>query len=661
MKYTARLAFLLALPCLAENPSGISWPEHQALPVFAQAHRLEVLDVERAPGELRLLAASLQGIVNRREPRIYLFEHSEEGRETWLKDLNLPYEVHADPLEIVLRFKSELKGLIVYDPDFADSVNVATTLAGQKDALVASPGLAAKLSAPPYDLQILDDLRGKFKNRLEAYTWQYEHLWKNANQRLIVGLSPGRAGRTPDRLPPSFQVVAEETRERRARNRRTHELDLSAHLGREAVFLRFDDASPRDAWGPSVARVAIKAGETTLVEFTPGTEAEAPFLHDPQRSQVRAGVRFADNDRTFTYRFAVPEGTGKLTAHIEMWNQFRVSAGNSEPRMPWSPYGHLRDYAVANRAAVFWLDANAPAERALFEKILADAGRGSPYLGWFGNDIEGEFGAVELASKHGVYVVPADWFNNLTVFSGTRLAAEPPKAPQRPALENKIYVTLTFGEGDNLQYNQHRMRLLWDDPARGKVPVNWTSTALLLDAAPAILDYYRRTATANDLLISGPSGVGYFYAEPWPKDHFREFLRRTRPYVEKSGMTIPYVLNRVNHHDVPLDPAKAAAYRDEQQAPGILLGWGEKFGLNLIDGIPVSEIRGIGSVEEGLRVLNAARRGWDGKSPHFVSVGLFAWRIRPSDVVRLSEALGSEFQIVRADHYFSLIREAKGL
>ena len=47
---------------------------------------------------------------------------------------------------------------------------------------------------------------------------------------------------------------------------------------------------------------------------------------------------------------------------------------------------------------------------------------------------------------------------------------------------------------------------------------------LLIDAAPAILNYYHATATENDLLIAGPSGVGYFYGNVWPSDSFAEFL-----------------------------------------------------------------------------------------------------------------------------------------
>ncbi len=654
MKIHACVLSLFALPCLAQ----ISWPDGQALPVFAEAKRLDVIDLERAPGELRLLSASLQGIVNREEPRICLFEPAEEGKETWLKELELPYEVHADPLAVVLRFKDALKGLVIYDPELPDSVNVATTLAGQKDALVASPDLAARLTAAPFELPVLDDLRGRFKSRIEACTWQYENLWKSANRRLLVGLSPGRTGRTRDGLPPGFSVVLEDaTGERRGRNRAVREIDLTKHLGRDAVFLRFEDARRRDGWGAAVHRVTVKAGEQVIADFVPGTDGETPFLHDAQRSQLKDGFRYADNDRHFTYRFAPPAGAAALTATVDVVNQYRVSAGNVEPHMPWSPYGHLRDYAVATRAMVVWLDVNAPAERALLEKILADMGPGSPYLGWFGNDIEGEFGGVELCSRHGVYVVPADWFNNLTVFSGTRLKSEIAKAPAPPALENRIYVTMTFGEGDNLQYNQHRMRVLWDDPARGKIPLNWTSSPLLLDAAPAILDYYRRTATANDLLCSGPSAVGYFYVEPWPPDHFADFMKFTRPYVDRSGMTVPYVLNRVNHRDIPLGRDKAAVYREQHQPPGILLGWGEQFGVQFIDGLPVSEVRGISTVAEGRRVLEDARRDWDGASPRFLSLGLFAWRLRPSDIAPFVESLGPEFHVLRADHYFALLRQ----
>ena len=106
----------------------------------------------------------------------------------------------------------------------------------------------------------------------------------------------------------------------------------------------------------------------------------------------------------------------------------------------------------------------------MFEEILSQVKPGTPYLGWFPDDVAGEFSGVELTSRYGVYVLAADWFNNLTVFSGAQAdrvaAGDRPRV--KPGLEKKIYVTLIYSEGDNLQYNQHRMRVLWDDPESGE-------------------------------------------------------------------------------------------------------------------------------------------------------------------------------------------------
>lgn len=654
----------------AKPPSGsISWPAQQQLPRFAKVKQLEVADIYDAPGDVKLLFATLQGLVNRSEPRIYLLENKEEGKFAWLNELDVPYKVRDSEWSILDKFKQDVKGIIVYDPQLPDSINVATTLAGIKSAVVASPELAEKLTAPPYAFPVLDDLRGRFKDRLDAYAWQYEQLWSRTTRRMLVGLSPDTSVRLPESgIPSSFKTVAEETaQERDAANRKVYELDLSPFLGQESVYLRFDDAFPQDGWGPAVHEVAVQADGQEIARFVAGTPQEQPYLYDAQQSQASEGSgghRFADNGRYFVYRFTPPAGAKKLTAAVEMWNQFKVSAGSAQP--PTSeqkePYGYLRDYAVANKAMVFWLDPNLPRERELFERILADTAPGTPYLGWFSNDTAGEFSGVEIASRHSVYVLAADWFSNLTVFSGERPIGAPLKPAKAPKLQNKIYVSYTFSEGDNFQYNQHRMRVLWDDPARGQVPINWTSSPLLLDGAPAMLQYYLKTATPNDQLVSGPSGAGYFYPEAWPDSTFASFLKRTYPYLKKTGMTIPYVLNRIDSDNVPLSAAKASAYADEYDAPGLFLSWEDRFGVEIAQNkLPISTIQGIGTVDDGKRVLAAAKAGWDGKSPLFVSLGLLAWSLTPTDVAALNGSLGPEFEAVLADPYFSLVREANGL
>ena len=94
------------------------------------------------------------------------------------------------------------------------------------------------------------------------------------------------------------------------------------------------------------------------------------------------------------------------------------------------------------------------------------------------------------------------------------------------------------------------------------------------------MNYYLNTATENDLLIAGPSGAGYFYPSPWPDASFREFCENREVY-EKTGMTIPYVLNRIDGENVPLSPFKAKAYEEEYNVPGLFISYEDKYGLKL--------------------------------------------------------------------------------
>jgi len=648
-----------------EQESLINWPADQQLPTFTEPEHLDVADIIDASSDIQLMFATLQGIVNRAQPRIYLIETEEEGKYTWLNDLNIPYEEHDDYMEILKKYQNEITGMIVYDPDVIDSVNIATTMAGIEDAIVVSPDLADQLQAAPYQLEVIEDLQGKFTDKIDAYTWQYENLWDQTTDRMVVGLNPGTSIGVPSDLPDSFDIIAKDTtQETGANNRDIYDIDLSDYVGEDEIYLRFDDAFPQDGWGPAVHEITMDADGEEIAQFIAGTPEEKTYLYDRQHSQVsstQGGHRFADNDHYFVYRFTPPEDTEELVVSVEMWNQYQVSVSKERPisSEEREPYGYLRDYAVANQAMVVWLAPNAPEEREIFDGILADVEPGTPYLGWFADDVEGEFGGVEYLSRHGVYVVPADWFNNLTVFSGTEIKPVEAKKRQFRPLEDKIYVTLMFGEGDNFQYNQHHMRNLWNDPARGEVPINWTSSPLLYDAAPAILNYYQKTATKNDLLVTGPSGVGYFYADPWPADHFPTFLEETYPYIEKTGMTVPYVLNRVAGENISLSVEKAQAYEDKYNASGLLLSWEANMGVTIKnDTLPVSTIRGVGSIQEGKQVLAEAKDNWDGKSPAFVSLGILARNLSPSDVVTMTESLGPAYEIVLADEYFSHIREA---
>lgn len=485
---------------------GVAWPDGQALPWFATPSELAVLDLRGASPADVLLATTAQGVVNRARPRIWLVQDAEEGSHTWLDTLALPATRLSDVDgvdELVARYRGEIRGAILADPAVPATRNVATTLAGLEDAVVAEPETADR-----FELPVLADLRGRFGDDEAAYGWAVDELWPRTTHRMLVGL---------------------------------------------------------------------------------------------------------------------------------------------DHRIP----GFLRDYAVANRALVVWLDPGRRTGRALLETLLADMPPNSPYLGWWGSDVDGENVGTELVSRHGVYVVAADFSLNLTVFGGVRTAVPPSLKPPAMTLEDRVYVTFTVTDGDNLQYCQHAMRRLWDMPERGRTPLNWTVSPLLLDAAPAILAYYRRTATANDLLVVGPSGLGYAYPSVWPD--LDAFTRQTGAYARRLGPPVVSVLNRVRGRDRDLSVSHVDAYARDVEPVGILQHWTSRTSAGLVGGVPVATGVLVDSQAQCRRVLARAARG---SGPRFVSIGVLAWSMTPADVAAVTAELDDRFVTVRADQFFDLVRTA---
>ena len=62
------------------------------------------------------------------------------------------------------------------------------------------------------------------------------------------------------------------------------------------------------------------------VEFTPATDAEAPWLFDTDGSQFDGEGRFTDGGTHATYRFQLPADTQGGTVTLDIGNQFLVEA-----------------------------------------------------------------------------------------------------------------------------------------------------------------------------------------------------------------------------------------------------------------------------------------------------------------------------------------------
>jgi hypothetical protein len=463
------------------------------------------------------LFASLKGIVNKTKPRIFSYEGDAfaEGPYTWLQSLGLSWTEPADKWSLITKYRNELSGLIVYDPAQIHTVNLATVMAKNRKALIASPLLLARLTAAPYNLPVLVDLRGQYTSKLQVYQTLFNTYWPALDHRLLIGLNP------------------------------------DAH----------------------------KAA--------------------------------------------------------------------------------LREYATALGAAVVWLDPNVAAESTLLNSFLSSMPAGSNFMGWWPEEQPG----VQRTSQYGITTIASDWCSNLTMHSGTPRTVNLKTVPPKPALQNKLYVAFILSDGDNLQYIEHLMRKLWNNPDRGSVPMGWTLSPAMLDAMPGALNYYWQTATDNDNLISGPSGYGYTYPNSWPNQNLLNlFVAKTEDYNRRAGFRVITIWNTITG-GINQNVGQTFA----NIAPSLLgltaqnTGGGLTIYNNSLPGMALS--CNYCTSEQAMKdhIANAAA-GWNGTSPRFIIIQAQPWTdIKPTNFKNVANSLNSDYIVVRPDHIFQLIREANGL
>lgn len=140
--------------------SGTYWPAGQMLPHFATpASQLDGIDMKQGKlsSEEKTMLLAVQGIINKRQPRIFLYEHFSEGKHKWPRLLNLSVnELEATQyMRLVSKYKNELKGVILYDPEKSvHYLNLASTVAGLEDAIPVTSQLyellKQQISSFPY-------------------------------------------------------------------------------------------------------------------------------------------------------------------------------------------------------------------------------------------------------------------------------------------------------------------------------------------------------------------------------------------------------------------------------------------------------------------------------------------------------------------------------
>ncbi|MGS2761750.1 hypothetical protein [Sinomicrobium sp. M5D2P9] len=319
----------------------------------------------------------------------------------------------------------------------------------------------------------------------------------------------------------------------------------------------------------------------------------------------------------------------------------------------------LREYATALGAAVIWLDPKVTGESELLNSFLSSMPDDANYMGWWPEEEPG----VQRASSYGIATIASDWATNLTVHSGMPRTVNVKPAPPKPALQNKLYVAFIISDGDNLQYVEHLMRKIWENPDRGSVPIGWTLSPAMLDAMPGALNYYYESATDNDNLISGPSGYGYTYPNSWPSQNLlNRFVVKTEDYNQRAGFRVITIWNTITG-GIDLNVGQTFA----SLAPTLLgltaqnTGGGLTIYDNNLPGMALS--CNYCTNEQAMKDhIATAASGWGGSEPRFIIIQAQPWNnVTPTSFKNVAESLNEDYEVVRPDHIFQLIREANSL
>lgn len=512
--------------------AGLDWSGDRLIPAFQAPAHVDVYDIRSASPDVQLTVATMAGLINRPKPQVYLIGSDDDA--FWLTQLPATIQKDSPPVtgegvleSLLISYRSSTQGMIVYDPNLPDSINVATMLASQENGIVVSPMQVQDLQGA-YHLPILADLQTHhWSSRLQAYQWALQHLRSLCTSRFVAGLDP----------------------------------------------------------------------------------------------RLSAGLRsFLVATRTFIYYL------------------------DSRGYLPDVPYS-LRS------------------ERGLMQDILRSFAPGTVHLGWFVDEPSG----VSLTSRAALAVLATDLASNLELWTAVQplrpLPPQPPQPqPRQPA--SKVYVSFTVSDGDNLQYNQHRMLRLWRDPARGSVPVGWTISPLLHQVAPCMAAYYAETATTNDEFIAGPNGAGYMYPSHWPAEHLPAFLQRTEQLMQNMRLSLLEVLDvgLLQSSGLPLISGlegSRMALTDEgllksfiqalmpNGLRGIISGAGTHSpSWSLINGCPVYQNLGLADSISGALQLITNAASAQRQRPLFLNVYLLAWKMTLSDIKQVVQQLGSDYEVV---------------
>lgn len=388
--------------------------------------------------------------------------------------------------------------------------------------------------------------------------------------------------------------------------------------------------------------------------------------------------------------------TDALTAYDYLYEKY-YATGKLNKRLIFTlnPEQHFptnRDLAVALKSVVIWFphENGQDFTREEYQRLdlfFNEATPGVTYnMGFWPSEDQG----VTYTTKKGAPLIPSDWFENMTVYMATSKVLDIPEVPEKPKLENKIYVALSMSDGDNACFSEHKLKNYWSDKNRQLYPISFTSTPALYWCAPQMLNYYYKTA-GNSSFICGPSGLGYTRATRWRENSestsfLDKYVKATDNAFEKTGFSVLTIWDRISescYKDFAMRTKTVIGcavmnntfndYDTNNPDSMFINGQWQSYPLNgsiayksnvpIIGlGWPYGYAGGANAYKDIRNNLEEIAKNFNGTKPEFRFCHFVNWDNPPTIITKhvaqyLDKAYPDTFEFVRADHFFMLANE----
>lgn len=444
----------------------------------------------------------LQGIVNRKAPRLYVNYVVESAREIdtywwnkyrrpgqWLADRDtLPV---ADIEQLVRYFRDDIRGVVVYDPLVASTSNVASAVAGIENLI------AVRYDLRPRSLYMRLVVNGP---ELPVRVWlvQPDGTPLFTGQGIIPQTSRASSGSVKN--DPYLWFI-----ERYMKTGRCNGAYAGYYIDqkwREAPLQAVPNHHTLTNHDFFVSRRAFFFDLSPWAD-EPATDdpGQVPGLDRLTLAELLSEAYRLNKGKQFCYIGGFPAWAFKYT--------HRVGGGHEDVATEW-------EFSKMISAYNAFKDADAIAYGALANASF-----------WQHFPLKKQY--------------PQPWITTAELKERGLL-----NQAGGVQTEGKNYLIFYVGDYDASAWITQRTPDIWDDPDRGKLPLMWSVSPVLATRVPMVMHNFRTTATPNDYFVAADNGAGYLMPgmlqEPRDLSGFPDGLdawaRHCGGWYRKFGLTI---------------------------------------------------------------------------------------------------------------------------